>query len=177
MTSLIQSVLHSQFECAHRDLELTMATVTAEQAHWQPPGSANPIGAAYAHVVLDEDAMINGYLRRGPTLSAGEWAGRTGTSAPPPPAGADWGVWARTVEVDLPALHAFARAVFAATEAYVLSLDDAALGRVMDVHTEWGVVNENVAWFLSALVVSHLNIHCGEVAALKGVQGAKGYPF
>ena len=34
-----------------------------------------------------------------------------------------------------------------------------------------------VAWVLSALVISHLNNMAGEISALKGVQGVKGYPW
>ena len=36
-------------------LEGTLADVTAERAHWIPPGVAIPIGATYAHVVLSGD--------------------------------------------------------------------------------------------------------------------------
>jgi hypothetical protein len=34
-----------------------------------------------------------------------------------------------------------------------------------------------VAWVLSALVISHMNNMIGESAVLKGIQGAKGYPW
>jgi hypothetical protein len=34
-----------------------------------------------------------------------------------------------------------------------------------------------VAHVLDLFVVWHINAHCGEISALKGCQGAKGYPF
>jgi len=40
-----------------------------------------------------------------------------------------------------------------------------------------GSSQKPVAWVLSALVISHLNNMTGEMSALKGVQGAKGYPW
>ena len=39
----------------------------------------------------------------------------------------------------------------------------------------WG--KQPVAVFAGTLMVSHLNNHCGEVSSMKGIQGAKGYPF
>jgi hypothetical protein len=30
---------------------------------------------------------------------------------------------------------------------------------------------------LAAYVIWHINVHCGEIAALKGLQGLAGYPW
>jgi hypothetical protein len=35
----------------------------------------------------------------------------------------------------------------------------------------------SVGQMLEIFVVWHVSAHCGEIAALKGCQGAKGYPF
>ena len=35
----------------------------------------------------------------------------------------------------------------------------------------------NLAQTIDTFVIWHVNAHCGEIAALKGCQGAKGYPF
>jgi hypothetical protein len=40
-----------------------------------------------------------------------------------------------------------------------------------------GLGVRTVDWCLSALITSHINNMAGEISALKGVQGAKGYPF
>jgi hypothetical protein len=51
----IISLLREMMKNVNELLEGTMADVTAEQAHWIPPGVANPIGATYALVVLSSD--------------------------------------------------------------------------------------------------------------------------
>jgi hypothetical protein len=35
----------------------------------------------------------------------------------------------------------------------------------------------NLGQLLETFVIWHVNAHCGEISALKGCQGAKGYPF
>jgi hypothetical protein len=79
-----------------------------------------------------------------------------------------WDEWARGVKVDLPALHAYSQAVFAASDEYMATLNDEALDQSMGQYT--------LGSFLSVLV-SNVNWHTGEIACLKGLQGAKGYPF
>lgn len=59
------STLQDGLQWAHELLEMVMADVTPEQAHWQPPGIASPLGAIYAHAVLAEDAVINAMLKGG----------------------------------------------------------------------------------------------------------------
>ena len=127
------SYIREDFRWAHSLLELVVQDVTPEQADWQPPGLANPIGATYAHAVCGEDVIVRQMLRNDEPLLESSWKGRTGISEPQLSADFEW---ARRVQVELP-----------------------------------------VAWVLSALVISHLNNMAGEISALKGVQGAKGYPW
>ncbi len=35
----------------------------------------------------------------------------------------------------------------------------------------------NVGQMLEVHIVWHINVHCGEISALKGCQGLKGYPW
>src|SRR3990172_1589600 len=115
------SLLREQLKTVHEILEGTMADVTPEQAHWTPPGVALPIGATYAHVIVSEDGVVNGMFRGGAPLFAAAWAGKTGLSELPPPFDPkkpgfpDWSGWSRKVKVDLPALNAYAQAVYAAS--------------------------------------------------------------
>ena len=111
-------------QVGHWYLDGTMADVTAEQAHYAPPGRANPIGATFAHVVCSEDLIVNGMLRQQAPLLASSHANATGLSEPMPmPGSPDWGeaygAWARRVQVDLSALKAYAEAVYAATDTYL----------------------------------------------------------
>jgi hypothetical protein len=171
------AILREQFREAHRWLDLTIEGVTPEQLHWAPPGTANPIGATYAHIVLGEDLMVNGMVRGAPPLFAAGWNNRLGLSTPPPmPNEGDWDTWARKVEVDLPALRAYAAAVFTATDDYLGSVTDADLERTCDL-SAFDMPSQTVAWFLGNVAVPHITSHCGEIACLKGIQGTRGYPF
>lgn len=172
------SLLRDYVQDARGFFEGTIQDVTPEQAHWSPPGQANPLGANVAHVVFSEDMAINGLLQGKAPLAATNWAGKTGVSDPPPDGAASpaWGEWARKVKVDLPALRQYAQAVHAATDEYLASLSDEALRRPLDL-SAMGLGQQTVSWMLNAVLISNVHLHCGEISCLKGLQGAKGYPF
>jgi hypothetical protein len=176
------SLMREQLNTAHEWLEGTMADVTPEQAKGGDIGRATPIGAAYAHVVLSEDMLIQGMLRGTAPLSATEWAGKTGASAdqPMPGPGQDWetiyGEWKRGLKVDLPAMREYAKAVYAKSDEYLASLSAADLDRTMDL-AGLGMGKATLGWALGRLVVAHVDQMCGEISAIKGIKGAKGYPF
>lgn len=171
------AMIREQFKQAHSFLEGTMHDVSQEHAHWSPPGVANPLGATYAHTVLGEDLMVNGLVKGVPPMFATNWAGKLGLSAPPPmPNEGPWDQWARTVKVDLSALKQYAQAVYQNTDEYFASLDGIGLEREIDL-SAFQLGKQTLGWFLSNIMLSHISTHCGEVACLKGLQGAKGYPF
>ena len=169
-------LLREQLKQAHGLCSGTMQAVTAELAHWPPPGNANPLGASYAHMAISEDALINGMAKGGAPLFASTWGDKTGLSAPPPAPGTSWDEWGRNVKIDLTALQEYANAVFAASAEYLGSLSSADLDRELDL-SGFQLGKQSLGWFLGTIVVSHINNHCGEIACLKGLQGAKGYPF
>jgi hypothetical protein len=173
------TLLRQQLQTAHQFLEGTLADVTPEQAHWLPPGTANPLGASYAHAVLSEDMIIQGMLQQTAPLCAGAWAGRGGVSEPMPQPGPEWDQyagWARRVQVDLAALHAYAQAVYDASDAYLARLTPAALDQPLDL-SGMGMGQVDLGWALSNLVVGHCHDLMGEISCLKGLQGGRGYPF
>ncbi|HMA33584.1 MAG TPA: DinB family protein [Chloroflexia bacterium] len=173
------TLLRQQLQTAHEFMEGTMADVTPEQAHWPPPGVANPLGATYLHAVAAEDGIIHGMLQHTAPLLATSWAGRTGASEPMPVPGPDWeqyGPWARRVRVDLAATRAYAQAVYAASDAYLASLTAEALDQPLDL-SGVGMGTTDRGWVLSNLVVGHVHDLMGEISCLKGLQGARGYPF
>jgi len=94
-------------------------------------------------------------------------------SAPEPEGAEGWLAWMQTIRVDLSALHEYAKATAAALDAWLASLTPEDLDRT--INTPIG--EYNVAQVVETFVVWHLNAHCGEISALKGCQGAKGYPF
>ena len=170
-------LFRQQLQEAHWLLEETMKDVTPEQAHWTPPGIANPLGAVYAHLVLGEDGFVNGMLKGSAPLLAGAWAGKTGLSELPPSApGESWHQWGKQARVDLGAFRQYAQAVYASTDQFLASLADGDLTRPVDL-SAFGLGNQTLAWTLSNGVLGHVHGHGGEIACLKGLQGAKGSPF
>ena len=162
--------LRAAYKSAHEFLEGTVADVTAEQAQWQPPGKANPIGAEYAHVLFSEDGVLGAMIGGGAPLMAGRFAGKTGASAPMPQP-PNWGDWARTVKVDLAAMREYAHAVYAQTDEVLARLTEADLAR----EVEFGPGKMPVSMVLT-IMANNVAWHTGEISCLKGLQGAKGYP-
>lgn len=167
-------------KAAHGLLEVTMGNVTSEEAHWIPPGMANPLGANYAHVVMGEDGAIQGMLKGAAPLFASTWAGKTGVSELPPminpesPGFPDWSKWARQVKIDLAAFRKYAEAVYAATIDYLSSLTDDDLNRPLDL-SALGFGQSTVGFLLINGVVGNTFSHSGEISCLVGLQGKKGY--
>ena len=79
----------------------------------------------------------------------------------------------RTIRVDLPVLHEYTKAVAGAAQGWLASVTPEDLERKID--TPIGELN--LGQLLETFVIWHVNAHCGEISALKGCQGAKGYPF
>jgi hypothetical protein len=180
-TLTVQSVLAAALASAHAILEATMADVTEEVVNRPAPGKANSIGSSYAHAIFAEDAVVSGMLRGSQPLAATTWAGRTGFDRPMPmPGGAghggDLGDWYRTVQVDLAACRDYAKAVAQASTEFVTSADDEALARPIDMSFV-GQGSVPASGVFNTFVIGHLNNLCGEIAAVKGVFGLRGYPF
>lgn len=176
------TLLRKQLDVAHTLLEATMDGVGPAQAHWLPPGKANSLAASYAHLIIEEDDTINAVLRGRSPLCATIGADRMGVSETPLLISAGgkqalgWDGWARHVRVDLPVLRDYARAVYAASDEYLATLAVAELDRTLDL-SEFGLGEQTVDWIVTEFVIGHVNQHCGEIACLKGLQGAKGYPI
>ena len=77
------------------------------------------------------------------------------------------------LQVDLNALHDYARATAQALQGFVTTLRPEDLER--SIPTPIG--DYKLGPFLEYFVIWHINVHCGEIAALKGCQGLKGYPW
>ncbi|MBV7336055.1 DinB family protein [Chloroflexi bacterium TSY] len=167
-------LLRAQYKGAHDVLEGTMKGVTSEQAHWIPAGTANPLGATYAHILVSEDGLFNGALQGGAPLMASSWADKTGLSEPAPQ-GNQWGEWGRRVKVDLDAARAYGQAVYAATDKYFATLTDEDLGREVDL-TGIGLGKYTLGQ-ISSILLNNVTWHTGEISCLKGLQGGKGYQF
>jgi hypothetical protein len=178
-SSVRAELLRNIVRDARQVLEGTMADVTQTQADFIPPGVANPLGATYAHVVCSEDMVVQGMFRHTAPLSASTWASRTGLSEPMPvpgPEWADYGPWTRRVKVDLEALRAYAQAVAAQTDSWLASMSEADLSQPLDL-SGIGFGQHTLATAIALLLANHLGTETGEIAVLKGIQGARGYPL
>jgi hypothetical protein len=170
----IVSMLRGQIKAAHDVLEATMQDASPEMAAWQPPGNANGIGPNYAHVITSEDALLLGMARGAAPLMASTWAGKVGLSEMPPSDGR-WHEWSQRVAIDLPALRAYAQAVYAATDEYLAGLTDTDIAQTIDL-SAIGFGQQTLGRLLS-IMLANVHWHTGEIACLKGLQGQKGYPF
>jgi hypothetical protein len=166
-----RDLLRQQFRECNEWLAATMQGVTNDHAHWKPPGSANPLGATYAHALLSQDIIGNVVVKGGAPLAATTWAGKVGISEPPPTEDVrSWGQWARNVKVDLDALRAYGEAVQTAVDGVFMSLTDADLSRKLEAFG-----GSTVMFMLSGALIGHTHDHTGEIACLKGLQGVKGF--
>ncbi|MEX0682785.1 MAG: DinB family protein [Dehalococcoidia bacterium] len=167
-------LMREQINASHEIVEGTVADLTPELCDNIPGGKAHPIGALYAHIVISEDFIVNMMLRGQTPLLMGEWAGKTGASEPPPAPGGDTFGWANRVKLDLGQARKYAQAVYANTLSYVDTLSESDLDKEVDIP---GFGKHSLAYFLGIGALIHPANHVGEISALKGVQGATGYPF
>jgi DinB family protein len=169
-----QALLRQQLAGSHDILEQTIADCDQQTLDKNPAGATiTNIGSIYAHMVFSEDGILHGMLQgKPPIYQAQNWAARTGLPMPAP--GGFSPEWARGVKLNLAPFREYAKAVYAATDAYIAGLSDADLERKVDT----GFVGEQtVAFVMSSVLAWHAAQHTGEIAALKGVQGLKGLPF
>jgi uncharacterized damage-inducible protein DinB len=151
-----------------RAINGTMQTMTSELFNWAPPGTANTISATLLHLLNSEDHFIQGVIQNKPSIwESGDWSKKTGVSKLPT-IGEDWSRFKHTHTEFQPILE-YEDAVWAATDAYLSTLTEQELDRKL----QFAGREMSVADML-LLSASHSLGHNGEIAALKGVQGAKG---
>jgi hypothetical protein len=151
----------------------TTADLTQEQADWQPPGTAMSIGTLYWHTVTGTDHVVQGWGLGQPAIAqTGDWEEKVVVWQEPAQEG-DHAATVRPVRVDLAAMHDYARAVSEAAQGWLGTLAPDDLERV--VKTPLGELQ--LGPMLETFVVWHVSAHTGEISALKGLQGGRGYPF
>lgn len=167
-------VLRNQIKASHDIVEGTAVDLTDEMCHHLPGGMAHPIGSTYVHIATAEDFIINMMVRGQQPLLMGDWAGKTGASEPPPDPTGDVLGWHNRVKVDLNQAREYAQAVYKNTDEYLSTLSDSDLDREIEVP---GFGKNALAYYIGIGALIHPANHVGEISALKGIQGAKGYPF
>ncbi len=153
-----------------RMIEGTMQDMTNELFNYPSPGTANTISATFIHLMNAEDNFIQKIIQGKTSVwEAGNWNEKTQV-AKPPGIGEDWSEFKHRKIAVQPLLD-YKDAVWAATDTYLAALTPDELDR--EVNFAGGI--RTVADML-VLLASHSLSHNGEIAALKGIQGAKGLP-
>jgi hypothetical protein len=181
-------------------LDQLVKDLTQDQADWLPPGTANSIGALYWHAVAYADQYVHDFCMAPfkdipfaewwATRAAGQDPG-TGQVAlrhrdgwqdkvviawqPENPQDPYWQVRASRegLQVDLQALHGYARAVSQTLTDWLASLTPEDLGRT--ISTPIGELK--MGQVLESFIIGHISWHNGEISALRGCQGLQGYPW
>jgi len=172
--TLLQEQLHN----ARETFESTAADIREEDLHKQPGGKALPLGALWAHLVMSEDMTVQQFLQKQKPLFESDFREKTGVSEPMPAMDENWSTnheaWANRVKIDLPAFREYEKKVYAQTEKYMTTLTNEDLEAEVDLGA-WG--KKTVAYMLYAFIIGHTFSLAGEISAIKGIHGAKGYPF
>jgi hypothetical protein len=164
--------LGDQVRAAWEWLETTVGDVTDQQANWWPPGTANSIGATYLHVVINSDVEINRLLYGHVPIIETVWQGDVGQGVRYDPDRFD--DWERGVTVQWERLHAYGRAVHAWIVGTLEGLTEDDLDRSADM-SRAGLGSWRGLDLYVMHGFSHIYMHGGEIACLKGLKGAKGY--
>lgn len=153
-------LLQYSLDTAFGILSQVTADLTQEQIDWQPPGVVNTIGSIYSHILTYVDWFVQDLcIDQKPFPESVESALE------------EHGM--RHVQADLAELHESAGTVWKKAKGWLSLLAPADL----DIIRNTTVGELNQAQMFEIYIIWHINVHCGEIAALKGCQGAKGYPF
>ena len=165
------SLLRRQYAQSFEWFQGTMDGVTDEVAQYQPAGSPVAVGGQAAHIVTGADFFILHFAKGDPPLALSSHADQHGLSELPPQGA--WEEWGNSVEVDMVVFHEYAKAVFAAVDAYLAGLSDEDLSKDVDMGP-FGT--QSLEWVFNIMLLNTYS-HTGEIAAIKGLQGLKGYPM
>jgi uncharacterized damage-inducible protein DinB len=163
------AVFREAFKSATTSLTRILEGVTADQARYVPPGTANPIAPTLHHIVAVQDQFMNTRWRGVPTVWERDgWAAKLGLSdsmrLDPTAAGFD--------DFDPDAYRGYTEAVIAETDAWLATLTDADLDREIAGFRGPTTLGANMVH----VIMNHWLTHTGEIAAVKGNQGLKGLP-
>jgi len=154
-----------------RMADMVMKDMTPELFNWAAPGTANTISATFLHFTNVEDIFIQKIILNMPSVwESGNWSEKTGLQKPPS-IGEDWSQFKHRQVLIQPLLD-YQAAVWAATDTYLATLKAEDLDRMVKF-----AGGERTVADMLILMISQSHNHIGEIAALKGVQGAKGIPI
>lgn len=166
------TLLKTAFDASHSWYGGTVADVTEDVANAVPAGTAHPIGSQMAHIVQSEDAMINMVQGRAPLWERDGYGQRLGL----PLILSQTAEGSRAFRLRPADLADYTAAVHAQTKDYLDGLQPGDLDRDIDL-SSWGIGAMPLGSVLTNFVLGNTFAHTGEISALKGTQGLRGYPF
>ncbi len=166
-------LLRKQVKETYAWLEMTVEDISEEQANWRPPGTANSIGAVYAHTIIAADSGLSTQIRGVMPVMAVDYRGQVGLSENPP-FGRNWGEWARRLRVDWPVLRRYGRDVRKRVEQYADSATDTEMNMRIDMTFASLSIWTGLDLY-NLHGINHIRIHGGEIACLNGLQGGRGW--
>ncbi len=140
-------LLRAQVREVHRELDDFLTQWLQGTAPVPPPAGSEAV-ALYVHAATVEDLTIHALLRQSAPVYETSWVGQ----GP-----------ARYSTSELEPIRAYAREVFAATDAYLAALPPDALSRTVDL-SRHGLGQPTISWIVSKFVVLELARLCGELA-------------
>jgi hypothetical protein len=152
-------LLQYSLDFAFEVLGMVTADLTQEQADWQPPGKVSSITANYSHIITYMNWILEKILI--PCDDSPFQKDRVPETV------------LQDVKVELSDLHKRAGELRQAYQDWISSLTPADLD--LELNTTIGPLK--LGHTIEAFVVGHINAHFGEISAIKGFQGAKGYPW
>jgi uncharacterized damage-inducible protein DinB len=164
--------IRSSIEAVNGMVDTAMQDLTDEVVNFQPGGTANTIAQLLAHVCTGQDLLVNDKLLigGGATLHDSGWAAKTGIPLERPLIWQQRDAW----RLNLPGFDAFRREVAASALRLIDSMSEADLDRM----AAWIRGPERpVGMLWQAIYINHGLGHCGEISAIKGMQGLKGLPI
>jgi len=167
----ILEYIQRQMAGMRRSVNNVMKDMTPELFNGATPGTANAISATFVHFMNAEDNFIHKVIQGKPSVwESGPWSEKAGILKPPS-SGEDWSSYKHR-QIAIQPLLDYQAAVWADTDAYLATLTPEELG-----HKVKFAGGERTVADMLLLSVSQSLSHSGEIAALKGVQGAKGLPI
>ena len=146
-----------------------LESVTEEILMRQPAGTMSPIGVIWLHMLNSQDnftAILSGQL---PVWRSG-WSHDFGIDHAPD-IGEDWTSF-NDLDLKAALLRDYSQAVRQFTRETLAETDARSLDETVRMFTEQDPKAD--VW---VLLIGHTLLHCGEVAALKGIFGEQGLPF
>jgi len=193
-------LLHYSMKYSFDVFDQVVSDLTQEQADWKPPGELSPISAQYWHIISFADQILHEKCMppfselpfeewfeqrlntqdqvsgQTPIRFTKDWQNKVVVDLPPEdPEDFFWDirVMSENLRIELEALHDYAHEVARTILKWIdtLKLDDLE----QKITTPLG--DYSLGNFIVFFIIWNNNVHCGEISAIKGLQGLQGYPW